>query len=175
MVCTCLVNLLLTKDFCLLPDFPSDRSICSNLAGEDKNTVDVGKMSGKSQQSSPISEGKVNKVQSAIRLHGQRVRSDFLEIDAEISLSFVSLVLLFPWCLCFLGVDRVTEQAHRPNTQKLSKICLKIVFSARPDDFWDIFPTFPVSGLSNDSPVAILGLFESFCLFLKMVLKGSQR
>ena len=47
------------------------------------------------------------------------------------------------------ALDRVTKQKHRPNRQKLSKKCPKIVFSAPLDKFWtffrhlfDIFRTF---------------------------------
>ena len=64
------------------------------------------------------------------------------------------------------ALDRVTKQKHRPNRQKLSTKCPKIVFSVPPDIFWtffghflDIFrtflSTFPFSGLSNDLPVTI--------------------
>ena len=47
------------------------------------------------------------------------------------------------------ALDRVTKQKHRPNRQKLSKKCPKIVFSAPLDNFrtffghfFDIFRTF---------------------------------
>ena len=40
------------------------------------------------------------------------------------------------------ALDRVTKRKHRPNRQKLSKKCPKIVFSAPLDNFSDIFRTF---------------------------------
>ena len=80
------------------------------------------------------------------------------------------------YSLCCNGraLDRVTKQKHRPNGQKMSKKCPKIVSSVPPDNFWtffghffdifrtffrhfsDILSTFPFSGLSNDLPVTTL-------------------
>ena len=40
------------------------------------------------------------------------------------------------------ALDRVTKQKHRPNRQKLSKKCPKIVFSAPSDNFWTFFGHF---------------------------------
>ena len=37
------------------------------------------------------------------------------------------------------ALDRVTKQKHRPNGQKLSQKCPKIVFSVPPDNFWTFF------------------------------------
>ena len=59
--------------------------------------------------------------------------------------------------------DRVTKQKHRPNRQKMSKKCPKIVCAVPPDNFStffrhfsDILSTFSSSGLSNDLPVSRL-------------------
>ena len=48
------------------------------------------------------------------------------------------------------ALDRVTKQKHRPNRQKVSKNCPKIVFSAPPDNFWTFFGHF-------------FGIFRTFC------------
>ena len=70
------------------------------------------------------------------------------------------------------ALDRVTKQKHRPNRQKLSQKCPKIVFSVPSDKFWtfsnifkhfsDILSTFPFSGLSNDIPVTSLNFLSVY-------------
>ena len=39
-------------------------------------------------------------------------------------------------------LDRVTKSKHRPNRQKMSKNCPKIVFSVPTDNFWTFFVHF---------------------------------
>ena len=58
--------------------------------------------------------------------------------------SLVSLPIPLSFFLSCNGraLDRVTTQKHRPNRQKLSKKCPKIVFSAPPDNFWTFFGHF---------------------------------
>ena len=40
------------------------------------------------------------------------------------------------------ALDRVTKQKHRPNRQKMSKKCPKIVWAVPPDNFWTFFGHF---------------------------------
>ena len=40
------------------------------------------------------------------------------------------------------ALDRVTKQKHRPNRQKMSKKCPKIVSSAPLENFWTFFGHF---------------------------------
>ena len=80
------------------------------------------------------------------------------------------------------ALDRVAQQKHRPNRQKLCKKCPKIVFSAPRDIFWTFFGhfstifgyllTFCFSWLSNGLPVARQE--EGVCAYLPVRWESSM-
>ena len=70
-------------------------------------------------------------------------------------------------------------EKHRPNSQKLSKKCPKIVLSAPPSNFrtffrhfLDILSAFPFSGLSNALPVTSKKAIKMFYVACRSSLLG---